>query len=112
LSADREALLDTLLERYNAHDVDGYAALFVEDGCEAGYRGAVVREGRDGIREGYRAVFAQFPQNHAEVVQKIVFDNQIVLREKVSRSPETEPFEVMAIYSFKDDLVERVEFVR
>jgi uncharacterized protein (TIGR02246 family) len=112
VSADREALLDTLMERYNAQDVDGYAALFVEDGCEAGYRGAVVRQGRDGIREGYRAVFAEFPQNRAEVIEKFVFGNQIVLRENVSRSPEAEPFEVMAIYSFKDDLIERVEFIR
>jgi len=38
--------------------------------------------------------------------------DQIVVREHVARSPEAEPFEVMAIYSFKGDLIDRVEFIR
>jgi uncharacterized protein (TIGR02246 family) len=108
----REALLDRLMDRYNAQDVDAYAAMFTEDGCEGGYRGDVVRKGRDGIREGYAKIFAEYPQNRAEVLEKFVFGDQIVVRENVSRSPETEPFEVMAIYSFKDDLIDRVEFIR
>lgn len=108
----REALLDTLMERYNAQDVDAYAAMFTEDGCEGGYRGDVVRQGRDGIREGYRKVFAEFPQNKATVLDKFVYGDQILVREHVARSPETEPFEVMAIYSFKGDLIDRVEFIR
>jgi len=108
----REALLDRLMERYNAQDVDAYAAMFTEDGCEGGYRGEVVRQGRDGIREGYRKVFAEFPQNRATVLEKFVYGDQIVVREHVARSPEAEPFEVMAIYSFKGDLIDRVEFIR
>jgi hypothetical protein len=36
---DRFALLDKLIERYNAGDADGYAAFFAEDGVEAMYRG-------------------------------------------------------------------------
>jgi hypothetical protein len=36
----------------------------------------------------------------------------VVLHEKVARSPEAEPFEVMSIYSFSDDKVDRVEFIR
>ena len=108
----REALLDRLMERYNAQDVDAYAAMFTEDGCEGGYRGEIVRQGRDGIREGYAKVFAEFPQNRATVLEKFVYGDQILVREHVARSPETEPFEVMAIYSFKGDLIDRVEFIR
>jgi uncharacterized protein (TIGR02246 family) len=108
----REALLDRLMDRYNAQDVDAYAAMFTEEGCEGGYRGEVVRQGRDGIREGYTKVFAEFPQNRAEVLEKFVYSDQIVVRENVRRSPEAEPFEVMAIYSFKGDLIDRVEFIR
>jgi len=108
----REALLERLMERYNAQDVDAYAAMFTEDGREGAYRGAVARQGRDGIREGYRKVFAEFPQNRATVLEKFVYADQIVVREHVSRSPDAEPFEVMAIYSFKGDLIDRVEFIR
>ena len=108
----RAALLDRLMDRYNAQDVDAYAAMFTEDGCEGGYRGEIVRQGRAGIREGYAKVFAEFPQNRAEVLAKFVYGDQILVREHVSRSPEAEPFEVMAIYSFKGDLIDRVEFIR
>jgi len=112
VSDHRVALLDRLMDLYNAQDVDAYAAMFTEDGCEGGYRGEVVRQGRDGIREGYRKVFAEFPQNRATVLEKFVYGDQILVREHVARSPETEPFEVMAIYSFKGDLIDRVEFIR
>ncbi|HWI86819.1 MAG TPA: nuclear transport factor 2 family protein [Sphingomonas sp.] len=112
MSQAREALLDRLMDRYNAQDVDAYAAMFTEEGCEGGYRGDVVRQGRAGIRDGYAKVFAEFPQNRATVLEKFVYADQIVVREHVSRSPESEPFEVMAIYSFKGDLIDRVEFIR
>ena len=114
MSAERRiALLGQLMERYNAQDVDGYAGFFAADGCEATYRGAVLRDGPDGIRNGYGKVFAEFPENRAEVVQMIPFAEQIVLQERVSRSPEAEPFDVLAIYSFDaDDKISRVEFVR
>ena len=108
----REALLDRLMDRYNAQDVDAYAALFTEEGCEGAYRGEVARQGRDGIRSGYAKVFAEFPHNKATVLDKFVYGDQIVVREHVSRSPEAAPFEVMAIYSFKGDLIDRVEFIR
>lgn len=108
----REALLGRLMERYNAQDVDAYAAMFTEDGCEGTYRGAIARQGRDGIRDGYAKVFAEFPQNRATVLETFVYGDQILVREHVSRSPDAEPFEVMAIYSFKGDLIDRVEFIR
>jgi hypothetical protein len=36
----------------------------------------------------------------------------VVLHEKVARSADAEPFEVMSIYSFEGDECSRVEFVR
>ena len=108
----REALLDQLMDRYNAQDVDAYAAMFTEDGCESAYRGDVARAGRDGIRAGYAKVFAEFPQNRATVLEKFIYGDQVVMRERVARSPDAEPFEVMAIYSFKGELIDRVEFIR
>lgn len=109
----RAALLGQLLDCYNKQDVDGYAAFFAPDGCEAAYRGAVLRDGPDGIREGYAKVFAEFPENRADVLQMIEFADQVVVQERVSRSAASEPFDVLAIYSFDaDDRITRVEFVR
>jgi uncharacterized protein (TIGR02246 family) len=109
---DRLQIVDRLMERYNAGDADGYAAMLTEDGCEANYRGDVLRGGRERVRTGLAKMFAEFPENHAEVKARYVLGDRVVLHELVRRSTASEPFEVMSIYSFRDALIERVEFIR
>lgn len=112
MSADRIAIAHEMIAHYNAQDADAYVSLMTDDACEAGYRGAVLREGREGVRSGLQAMFAEFPQNRADILNSYMLGDTVVLHEKVARSPESEPFEVMSIYSFADDLVDRVEFIR
>ena len=109
---DRIAQVDTLMAFYNAQDADKYSDMFTETGSEAGYRGAVVREGREGVRSGLKAVFAEFPENRADILQKFQMGDTVVLHERVYRSKTAEPFDVMTVYSFDGDLVDRVEFIR
>ncbi len=101
-----------MMARYNARDAEGYAAFFADNGCEAQYRGDVVRDGRAGVASGMAAVFAEYPQNHAEVLQSFELGERVVLHERVRRSPDAEPFDVMTVYSFSGDRVDRVEFIR
>lgn len=112
MSADRIATAHEMIARYNAQDADAYVALMTDDACEATYRGAVLREGREGVRSGLKAMFAEFPHNRADILSSYALGETVVLHEKVSRSPEVEPFEVMSIYTFSDDKVDRVEFIR
>jgi len=108
----RVAITRAMIERYNAQDADAYVELMTDDACEATYRGAVLREGREGVRSGLKAMFAQFPQNRADVLQSFVLGETVLLHERVYRSADAEPFEVMSIYSFEGDKVSRVEFIR
>ena len=101
-----------MIALYNAQDADGYVALMTDDACEATYRGAVLREGREGVRSGLKAMFAQFPQNRADILSSYVLGETVVLHEKVARAPDGDQFEVMSIYSFSGDKVDRVEFIR
>ena len=112
MSEARIATAHAMIEHYNAQDADAYVALMTEAACEANYRGAVLREGREGVRSGLKAMFAEFPGNRADILTSYALGETVVLHEKVARSPEAEPFEVMSIYSFSDDLVDRVEFIR
>ena len=50
--ADRIAIAHEMIAHYNAQDADAYVALMTDGACEAGYRGAVLREGREGVRSG------------------------------------------------------------
>ena len=106
------AIAEQMIAHYNAQDADAYVALMTDDACEASYRGAVLREGKEGVRAGLKAMFAEFPQNHAEILTSHTLGEYVVLHERVSRSAASEPFEVMSIYTFAGDKCSRVEFVR
>ena len=112
------AIAEQMIAHYNAQDADAYVALMTDDACEASYRGAVLREGREGTRAGLKAAFATWPENHAEIVERQGIGKYVVFREYVTRgkpadgSATPEPFDVIAIYSFEGGLCSRVEFVR
>jgi uncharacterized protein (TIGR02246 family) len=101
-----------MIELYNAQDADAYVELMTDDAVEATYRGAVLRDGREGVRSGLKAMFAQFPQNRADILSSYALGETVLLHEKVERAPGGEAFEVMSIYSFEGDKVSRVEFIR
>jgi hypothetical protein len=114
----RIAIAREMIAAYNAQDVDTYVSYMTDEACEANYRGAVVREGREGTRSGLAAAFAKWPQNHAEIVEARAIGNYVLFREHVTRGPASdgselvEPFDVIAVYSFEGDKVSRVEFIR
>jgi hypothetical protein len=109
---------ERMIAYYNAQNLDGYLSLMTDDAAEATYRGAVLRDGPDGIRSGLAAAFKTWPQNKAEICEKQEIGDYVLFREYVTRgpssdgSPPVEPFEVVAIYSFAGDKCSRVEFVR
>lgn len=108
----RLATAELMIAHYNAQDADAYVALMTDDACEAGYRGAVVREGKEGTREGLKKMFAEFPENRADILSSYELGEYVVLHERVFRSASAEPFEVMSVYSFEGDKCSRVEFIR
>ncbi|ARS26492.1 hypothetical protein KC8_04195 [Sphingomonas sp. KC8] len=113
ISADeRIAIATKMIAVYNAQAADAYVAYMTDDACEAGYRGAVLRDGKEGVRSGLKAMFAQFPQNRADIIGSWCLGETVLLHEKVERAPDGDKFEVMSIYSFEGDKVSRVEFIR
>ena len=109
---------EAMIAAYNAQDVDTYVSYMTEEASEANYRGAVVREGKEGTRSGLAAAFAKWPQNRAEVRHAQQVGDYVLFREYVTRGPATdgselvEPFEVVAVYSFEGGKCSRVEFIR
>ena len=112
------AKAEAMIAAYNAQDADLYVSYMTDDASEANYRGAVVREGKGGTRTGLAAAFAKWPQNHAEIHEKLAIGDYVLFREHVTRGPATdgsplvEPFDVIAVYSFEGGKCSRVEFIR
>jgi uncharacterized protein (TIGR02246 family) len=100
------------LDAYNAQDLDAYVSLFAEDCIVSGLNGTPTESSRDTIRARYAKAFAQFPQNKATLKSRIAVGNTVVDHEKVVRAPDGEEFEIIAIYSFRDGLIARVDFAK
>jgi hypothetical protein len=100
------------LDAYNAQDLDAHCSHFADNVVIADLNGAVNCEGGAAYRARYEGVFAQFPQNRAELVNRIVVGNTVIDHERVSRGPEGPVFEVAAIYTIEGDKIARVDFVK
>jgi hypothetical protein len=107
-----EQIVAAQLAAYNAQDLDAHCACFSEDIVVADVGGGVRAEGMAAYRAMYEKVFAQFPQNHARLVHRIVLGDKVIDHEDVSRGPDGPRFEVGAIYAIRDGRIVRVDFVR
>jgi hypothetical protein len=100
------------LDAYNAQDVDAMMAFYAPDVVVSGLNGTPTETDREALRARYVKAFAQFPQNKAELVNRIAVGNTVADHEHVIRALGGETFDVIAIYSFRDGLISRVDFAK
>jgi hypothetical protein len=100
------------LDAYNAQDLETYVSFFAEDCVVSGLNGVPTETSRAAITIRYAKAFAQFPENKAILKNRIAVGNTVVDHELVIRSPSGEQFEIIAIYTFKDGLISRVDFAK
>ena len=100
------------LDAYNAQDLEKYMTYFTEDCIVSGLNGTPTETSRDALHARYAKAFAQFPQNKAELLNRIAVGNTVVDHELVIRAPGGEQFEIIAIYTFRDGLIARVDFAK
>jgi hypothetical protein len=100
------------LDAYNAQDLDKYMTYFTDDCVVSGLNGTPTETSREAIKARYAKAFQQFPQNKAELKNRIAVGNTVVDHELVIRSPGGEQFEIIAIYTFRDGLIARVDFAK
>jgi len=107
-----EAIAQAQLDAYNAQDLDAHCACFADDVVVADLNAEPNLRGMEAYRARYEGLFAQYPQNRAELVGRSVIGNTVIDHERVFRSPDAEPFEVAAIYTFAGGKIARVDFVK
>jgi hypothetical protein len=107
-----EAVAQAQFDSYNVQDLDGHCACFADDIAIYDLNGEQNLQGIEAYRDRYKGVFAQYPQNRAELVARIVIGNTVIDHERVSRGPEGPVFEVAAIYTIADGKIARVDFVK
>ena len=100
------------LDAYNVQDLDAYVQFYTEDCIVSGLNGTPTETSRAALRARYAKAFAQFPQNKAELKNRMAVGNTVVDHELVIRAPGGEQFEIIAIYTFRDGLIARVDFAK
>jgi putative hydrolase of HD superfamily len=99
-------------EAYNARDADRLAALYAEHCVVTDLNGKVTLEGRTAFRERFAKTFAEHPQNKAWSVGRIALGNVVVDHEVGERAPGQGRFEIVAIYTIRECLIERLAMGR
>jgi hypothetical protein len=105
-------IVQAQLDAYNAQDIDALCQYYTEDVEVADLNEAPNLKGIEGYRERHLGLFATFPQNQAQLLSRIVVGSRVLDHERVYRTPESEPFEVVAIYSFRGERIARVDFLK
>ena len=100
------------LDAYNAQDLETYVSYFAEDCIVSGLNGTPTETSREAIKARYAKAFASFPQNKAYLKGRVATGNTVVDHELVIRAPGGEQFEIIAIYSFRDGQIARVDFAK
>ena len=72
------------LDAFNNRDLEGFLAAYAPDVVIENGAGAVMMEGHDGIRAMYGPLFAQSPDLHAAVVNRIAVGDYVIDEERVT----------------------------
>ena len=107
-----ETVVRAQLDAYNAQDIEAFVTYFADDITVADLNAAPNLTGLEAYRERHVGLFAQHPQNRAELLSRAVIGKTVIDHERVFRSPDATPFEVAAIYTFAGDKIARVDFVK
>ena len=100
------------LDAYNAQDLDAFCGFYAEDAVLGAYNGEIATRGLAAIRERHAKLFAEFPQNRAELLGRIVVGAHVIDHEQVLRAPGGESFQVAPIYTLAGGKIARVDFVK
>ena len=105
-------LIQRQLDAYNAQNMDAMIACYAPDCIISGLNGTITETSREALRARYAKTFAEFPKNHAKLLNRIVVGSNVIDHERVDRGNGDPVFEVAAIYTFKGDKIVRVDFAR
>ena len=100
------------LDTYNARDLEAFLATYAPDCVICDLNGAVTQNGIGDIRARYAALFAQYPENKARLVNRMALGDVVIDHEEVVRGPNGPRLEAIAIYTVKNGQIARVDFVK
>ncbi len=106
--------VETQLKCYNARDLEGFCACYHSEVIvEWIVSGRQISKGMDAFKAKYQKLFASSPALHCEVKHRSYVGETIIDEEFVTGISGIEDgLHTVAIYGFRDGLIDRVWFLR
>jgi imidazolonepropionase-like amidohydrolase len=106
-----EAVVQLQLERYNAHDLEGFLATYAPDAELFDLPPARPwASGAAGMREIYGGMFARLSELHCDIASRIVEGPFVIDQEICRATPNARPVRASAIYQVENGKIRRVWF--
>ena len=105
-------VVDGQFEAYNGQNLSAFCDYYADDAVLADFNGDITARGIEAIRARHAKLFADFPQNKADLKSRVIIGSRVIDHELVTRKPGGDTFEVAAIYTISDAKIVRVDFVK
>ena len=110
---DAVSIVQHQIDAYNAHDFEQFIAPYSSSIVLRDIHGRVLVSGLDELKARYEKRFDQtlYPNQHVDILNRMVLGNFIIDREHVTGLPGNEPVEAIAIYEVKDGYIQQAWFI-
>lgn len=108
-----EKVVQAQLDAYNSKDIDLFCSFYHPDIIVKRLQSDVVLiQGRDKLQHYYHKLFQTHPFQHCQLKARTIVNGSVVDVEFITgRSSHLDGLHAVAIYGFKDGLIDRVWFV-
>jgi hypothetical protein len=103
--------VDASVKAFNAHDANAFARYFSEDVQVFDYPDTLKLRTRAALLATYANAFLKNPLIKTTVMQRIIVGNRVVDHERVQRTPDSIPLDVIVLNEVRNGLIERLYLV-
>ena len=108
-----EKLAQQQLDAYNKQNLDEFLSVYSDDVVimEFPSNNDITTKGIEEMRTRYKKLFEQHPNNHAELLARIVHGNKVIDHELVTGRENSAPKKAVAIYEVTEGKIAKVWFL-
>jgi hypothetical protein len=100
------------LDAYNNKDIEAFLAPYSENVKIYNHPNELTMSGKEAMRQRYGNMFANTPDLHCTLMNRMVLGNTVIDQEFVIRDKTSPPTEVIAIYKIEGGKIAEVYFIR
>ena len=108
-----EKIVQAQLEAYNKRDLNEFISCYSKDVEIYNFlESKPFLSGQFELSKNYEDVFNNSPKLNATILNRIVYDNKVIDHEQVTGRKGVDLIDVVVIYEMKDNLIDKVYFIR